>query len=101
MRAHDLFNTTMASTDRYVGQRLSIKAQTCTIRYVGTVANKDGQWLGVEWDDTSRGKHNGTHEGIAYFTCTPQRLHYSSTCKDLRLTTRQEQSTNRWLVHPP
>ncbi len=28
-----------------------------------------GAWLGVEWDDPSRGKHSGTHEGKLYFTC--------------------------------
>ena len=28
-----------------------------------------GAWLGVEWDDPSRGKHSGTHEGKRYFTC--------------------------------
>lgn len=28
-----------------------------------------GLWLGVEWDNPERGKHNGTHEGVQYFTC--------------------------------
>ena len=28
-----------------------------------------GVWLGVEWDDVSRGKHSGDHEGVHYFTC--------------------------------
>ena len=26
-----------------------------------------GEWYGVEWDDHSRGKHNGTREGMKYF----------------------------------
>uniref|UniRef100_A0A8C5NDA1 Tubulin-specific chaperone E n=1 Tax=Gouania willdenowi TaxID=441366 RepID=A0A8C5NDA1_GOUWI len=26
-------------------------------------------WLGVEWDNPDRGKHNGSHEGVQYFTC--------------------------------
>ena len=26
-------------------------------------------WLGVEWDDTSRGKHSGDHQGVHYFSC--------------------------------
>ena len=26
-----------------------------------------GEWYGVEWDDHSRGKHDGTHEGVKYF----------------------------------
>ena len=27
-------------------------------------------WLGVEWDDASRGKHDGIYEDTRYFTCT-------------------------------
>uniref|UniRef100_A0A8C8XQ06 Tubulin-specific chaperone E n=2 Tax=Panthera TaxID=9688 RepID=A0A8C8XQ06_PANLE len=26
-------------------------------------------WLGVEWDNPARGKHDGSHEGIVYFKC--------------------------------
>jgi dynactin complex subunit len=39
------------------------------VRYVGVVADKPGRWLGVEWDDPVRGKHDGTHDGVTYFTC--------------------------------
>ncbi|KAK5123133.1 hypothetical protein LTR85_003331 [Meristemomyces frigidus] len=53
----------------HVGQRLALRRQFCTVRYVGTVADKPGEWLGVEWDDLQRGKHNGTHGGVTYFTC--------------------------------
>uniref|UniRef100_A0A667I316 Tubulin-specific chaperone E n=1 Tax=Lynx canadensis TaxID=61383 RepID=A0A667I316_LYNCA len=28
-----------------------------------------GLWLGVEWDNPERGKHDGSHEGIVYFKC--------------------------------
>ncbi|KAM0696807.1 hypothetical protein Q7P36_002878 [Cladosporium allicinum] len=59
----------MSEVAAYIGQRLSLKSQTCTVRYVGQVADKQGQWLGVEWDDASRGKHDGTHEGVSYFKC--------------------------------
>ena len=65
----DINKSTMSETDAYIGQRLSLKSQTCTVRYVGQVADKQGQWLGVEWDDASRGKHDGTHEGVSYFKC--------------------------------
>lgn len=55
--------------DYYIGQRLSLKDQLCTIRYTGSVDGKAGEWLGVEWDDTSRGKHDGTFDGTKYFKC--------------------------------
>ncbi len=39
----------------------------------GCVQNRSsvpaGLWLGVEWDDPERGKHDGSHEGVRYFTC--------------------------------
>ncbi|KAK4902188.1 hypothetical protein LTR27_001091 [Elasticomyces elasticus] len=57
------------TTDYRAGQRFSLKSQTLTIRYVGSVHGKSGDWLGVEWDDVSRGKHNGVHEGKNYFDC--------------------------------
>lgn len=59
----------MDNRPRRVGQRMSLKTQTCTIRYFGPVAEKPGEWLGLEWDDPARGKHDGTHEGVPYFTC--------------------------------
>ncbi|KAF2770856.1 hypothetical protein EJ03DRAFT_56643 [Teratosphaeria nubilosa] len=53
----------------HIDQRLSLKGQLCTVRYIGSVADKAGGWLGVEWDDPERGKHNGTHNGVSYFQC--------------------------------
>lgn len=63
----------MTSEERYVGERLCLKGQNCTVRYIGTVRDKAGTWLGVEWDDPNRGKHNGTHDGTVYFTCKNDR----------------------------
>lgn len=53
-----------------VGQRRSFNGALCTIRYVGNVNGTAGEWLGVEWDDETRGKHSGEHGGVRYFTCT-------------------------------
>ncbi|KAK2591777.1 hypothetical protein QQS21_010536 [Conoideocrella luteorostrata] len=53
----------------YVGQRVSYGGALCTVRYVGEVAGTAGSWLGVEWDDSTRGKHDGSHKGVRYFTC--------------------------------
>lgn len=53
----------------YTSQRLSLKGHLCTVRFIGSVQGKSGEWLGVEWDDPARGKHNGTFEGVKYFEC--------------------------------
>ncbi|KAK7952387.1 uncharacterized protein PG986_008115 [Apiospora aurea] len=51
------------------GDRLSYDGAVCTVRYLGEVAGTTGSWIGVEWDDASRGKHDGSHKGQRYFTC--------------------------------
>ena len=38
-----------------------------TVRYAGSVENHKGDWLGIEWDEKSRGKHDGTINEITYF----------------------------------
>ncbi|KAF2088772.1 tubulin-specific chaperone E [Saccharata proteae CBS 121410] len=53
----------------YPGKRLSYDGSLCTVRYVGTVEGTKGDWLGVEWDEPSRGKHSGAHNGVTYFEC--------------------------------
>ncbi|KAM4055067.1 CAP-Gly domain-containing protein [Hirsutella rhossiliensis] len=52
-----------------VGQRMSYGGALCTVRYVGEVAGTTGAWLGVEWDDATRGKHDGSHKRVRYFSC--------------------------------
>ena len=51
-----------------IGTRLSISSFLCTVLYIGPVKDTSGTWLGVEWDDPSRGKHSGTHNGVQYFS---------------------------------
>lgn len=53
----------------HVGQRVSFKSALCTIRYIGPIKGIDKEWLGVEWDDPTRGKHDGQHKGERYFRC--------------------------------
>lgn len=57
------------ATDYYVGRRLSYDGSLCTVRFHGGLDGTKGHWLGVEWDDTDRGKHNGVHQGQRIFTC--------------------------------
>ncbi|RDW71919.1 hypothetical protein BP5796_07953 [Coleophoma crateriformis] len=56
----------------HVGQRLSIKHQSCTVRYIGPVQgtkDESEEYLGLEWDDAARGKHDGSHLNKRYFRC--------------------------------
>ncbi|KAI0220594.1 Tubulin-specific chaperone E [Lamellibrachia satsuma] len=39
-----------------------------TIRFKGQVAGTKDEWYGVEWDDPTRGKHDGTHGDKKYFS---------------------------------
>lgn len=58
-----------------VGDRLECDGHRGTILFIGEVPPTKGTWYGVEWDDPSRGKHDGTHQGTAYFTT--RYTHYS------------------------
>ncbi|EGN95650.1 hypothetical protein SERLA73DRAFT_60351 [Serpula lacrymans var. lacrymans S7.3] len=40
-----------------------------TIKYVGHVDGTQGLWLGVDWDDPCRGRHDGVKDGKQYFSC--------------------------------
>jgi hypothetical protein len=52
-----------------VGARVAIgrDRDKATVRYVGPVAGQSGSWVGLEWDDASRGKHDGSTGGVRYF----------------------------------
>ncbi|QSL66434.1 hypothetical protein MERGE_000814 [Pneumocystis wakefieldiae] len=52
-----------------IGDRISFGGNCCTIKYIGPVKGVEGHWLGVEWDDPSCGKHNGSYLGENYFKC--------------------------------
>jgi hypothetical protein len=66
----DLQQQTHAMAPKYyVGQRISFDSHLCTVRYIGPVAGTQKEWLGVEWDDPAKGKHDGEHQGVKYFSC--------------------------------
>ena len=52
-------------------RRIENQSSYGTIRYFGPlkhIVDPTGQiWLGIEWDDLHRGKHNGTVENFEYF----------------------------------
>ncbi|RPD80376.1 hypothetical protein L226DRAFT_500829 [Lentinus tigrinus ALCF2SS1-7] len=59
----------MASSLPTVGTRITHSGSLGTVRYVGPVDGTQGVWLGIEWDDPKRGKHDGVKDGKRYFTC--------------------------------
>eukprot|EP00887_Chlorella_sp_A99_P001094 scaffold14.g1094.t1 len=52
-----------------VGSRISVGGHKATVRYVGPLEGQPDEWVGLEWDDAGRGKHDGTHAGRRYFSC--------------------------------
>ena len=51
------------------GLRISYMNHIGTIRFSGPVEGTSGAWLGIEWDDPKRGKHDGSKDGKQYFKC--------------------------------
>ncbi|KAJ8663395.1 hypothetical protein O0I10_000634 [Lichtheimia ornata] len=54
----------------HIGDRIQIGSDLATVRFYGQVEGTKGEWIGVEWDDPTRGKHDGSHQGTRYFTST-------------------------------
>ena len=56
-----------------VGERATVKDKDGhhlgTVLFVGSIPGKEGTWVGLEWDDISRGKHEGSVQGTQYFKC--------------------------------
>ena len=40
-----------------------------TVRYVGAIDGQQGTWVGIEYDEAGKGKHDGSHGGRRYFSC--------------------------------
>jgi CAP-Gly domain len=52
-----------------VDERLQIGSERATVRYIGQVTGQSGQWVGLEWDNETRGKHDGCVQAQRYFEC--------------------------------
>ena len=59
----------MSPCPQKIGTRIFLSGHTGTIKFIGSVHNTTGIWLGVEWDDPQRGRHDGAKDGVQYFTC--------------------------------
>lgn len=53
--------------DVRLGRRIECCGYMGTIKYIGPVTGYKGLWLGIDWDDTTRGKHNGAVDQVEYF----------------------------------
>lgn len=53
------------------GTRISLGGFSGTVKYVGTLDSSPSVWIGIEWDDVSRGKHSGTYKDQQVFRCAP------------------------------
>lgn len=51
----------------FIGKRIEDENCFGTICFIGKLPNTSGIWLGIDWDDSSRGRHDGTFNGIRYF----------------------------------
>jgi len=60
----------MAVSSPKIGTRILLLGHIGTVKFCGSVHGTTGAWLGVEWDDPQRGKHDGAKDGVQYFTCT-------------------------------
>ncbi|CAH1165867.1 unnamed protein product [Phyllotreta striolata] len=54
-------------TEQEIGKRVDCGGCFGTVKYVGPVEGYPGAWLGVDWDDEERGKHDGRVDGTRYF----------------------------------
>ncbi|KAH0541049.1 tubulin-specific chaperone E [Cotesia glomerata] len=50
-----------------IGDRIDCDGHPGTVCYIGPVVDTNGLWLGIDWDDPARGKHNGTYHDVEYF----------------------------------
>ena len=51
-----------------IGQRISVEGDIGTVKYYGALEHDNAElWLGVEWDDPTRGKHDGVFKGRRIF----------------------------------
>lgn len=50
-----------------IGDRVEVGSDRGTIRYIGAIEGYDGNWVGIDWDNPQRGKHDGFVKGKRYF----------------------------------
>lgn len=52
-----------------IGDRIQVSGEIATVKFVGQLpSGSSDAWIGLEWDNTDRGKHSGEFQGTRYFT---------------------------------
>ena len=56
----------------YLNKKIELNEEVGIIKYIGPLKHKPNSdpkdiWLGIEWENKNRGKHNGTVENFEYF----------------------------------
>lgn len=51
-----------------VGSRIESDGHYATVKFLGEVPPTAGLWVGVEWDDPTRGKHDGCYDDVRFFS---------------------------------
>ncbi|XP_045465078.1 tubulin-specific chaperone E [Harmonia axyridis] len=55
-----------------IGDRIECSDSIGTVKYIGNIEGYSSIWLGIDWDDPNRGKHNGNFNGKQYFEASFQ-----------------------------
>ncbi|KAK4054323.1 hypothetical protein OIO90_003556 [Microbotryomycetes sp. JL221] len=95
----DMNPPTTTTHDLAIGDVVTFDVQTQTmrgtLRFVGQVDGKPGQWAGVELTNEWRGqgKNDGSVKGVQYFACEPLCGLFLPFAKVVRATTQPQQSS--------
>lgn len=54
-------------SELHIGDRIECDEHRGTLKFIGEIENMSGIWLGVDWDDVARGKHDGSYKDRKYF----------------------------------
>lgn len=80
-----------SDTQVRIGCRVKCNDDLATVKFIGEVQGYKGIWYGVEWDEPTRGKHDGCVDGIQYFKTSkpgagsfirPNKVATFKTCAD-------------------
>ncbi|VEL07170.1 unnamed protein product [Protopolystoma xenopodis] len=57
-------------SEELIGKRVTNDDYLGTIKYVGPLPGSKSFWLGIDWDNETRGRHSGIFNGVQYFLTT-------------------------------